>query len=86
MVFLWAKWACMILKSYQNETKNSLLTWASDFCPDFWCKASFSSKLRVKPSLHPQRGKPMDDKIIAIFCLGDDLLKAMHHQENLKVR
>jgi Transposase DDE domain len=24
----------------------------------------------------------MDDKIIAIFCLGDDLLKAMHHQED----
>jgi hypothetical protein len=24
----------------------------------------------------------MDDKIIAIFCLCDDLLKAMHHQEN----
>jgi hypothetical protein len=24
----------------------------------------------------------MDDKIIAIFCLCDDLLKAMHHQED----
>jgi hypothetical protein len=24
----------------------------------------------------------MDGKIIAIFCLCDDLLKAMHHQEN----
>src|SRR5437868_8898790 len=24
----------------------------------------------------------MDDKIIATFCLCDDLLKAMHHQEN----
>jgi hypothetical protein len=24
----------------------------------------------------------MDDKIIAIFCLCDDLLKAMHHEEN----
>src|SRR5499433_635195 len=30
----------------------------------------------------PQRRKPMDDKIIATFCLCDDLLKAMHHQEN----
>src|SRR5262249_31540973 len=29
-----------------------------------------------------QRRKPMDDKIIATFCLCDDLLKAMHHQEN----
>src|SRR5262249_56673544 len=37
---------------------------------------------RVKPSFHPQRRKPMDDKIIAIFCLCDDLLKAMHHQED----
>ena len=24
----------------------------------------------------------MDDKIIATFCLCDDLLKAMHHQED----
>ena len=24
----------------------------------------------------------MDDKIIAIFCLCDDLLKAMHHPED----
>ena len=24
----------------------------------------------------------MDDKIIATFCVCDDLLKAMHHQEN----
>src|SRR5262245_64943253 len=24
----------------------------------------------------------MDDKVIATFCLCDDLLKAMHHQEN----
>jgi hypothetical protein len=24
----------------------------------------------------------MDDKIIAIFCLCDDLLQAMHHQED----
>ena len=24
----------------------------------------------------------MDDKIMAIFCLCDDLLKAMHHEEN----
>ena len=24
----------------------------------------------------------MDDKIIAIFCLCDDLLKAMHHLED----
>jgi hypothetical protein len=24
----------------------------------------------------------MDDKIIAIFCLCDDLLKALHHQED----
>ena len=24
----------------------------------------------------------MDDNIIAIFCLCDDLLKAMHHQED----
>ena len=24
----------------------------------------------------------MDDKIITIFCLCDDLLKAMHHQED----
>ena len=24
----------------------------------------------------------MDDKIIAIFCLCDDLLKAMHHHED----
>src|SRR5260370_12297171 len=24
----------------------------------------------------------MDDKIIATFCLCDDLLKAIHHQEN----
>jgi hypothetical protein len=24
----------------------------------------------------------MDDKIIAIFCLCDDLLKAMHHQKD----
>src|SRR3979409_12502 len=30
----------------------------------------------------PRGGKPMDDKIIATFCLGDDLLKAMHHQED----
>src|SRR5215475_16134808 len=36
----------------------------------------------MKPSFHPQRRKPMDDKIIAIFCLCDDLLKAMHHQED----
>src|SRR5499427_6847261 len=28
----------------------------------------------------PPRRKPMDDKIIATFCLCDDLLKAMHHQ------
>src|SRR5215510_55653 len=33
-------------------------------------------------SLRAQRRKPMDDKIIATFCLCDDLLKAMHHQEN----
>jgi hypothetical protein len=30
----------------------------------------------------PRGGKPMDDKIIATFCLCDDLLKAMHHQED----
>ena len=24
----------------------------------------------------------MDDKIIATFCLCDDLLKAMHHQDS----
>ena len=24
----------------------------------------------------------MDDKIIVTFCLGDDLLKAIHHQED----
>jgi hypothetical protein len=30
----------------------------------------------------PQRKKPMDDKIIATFCLCDDPLKAMHHQED----
>jgi len=24
----------------------------------------------------------MDDKMIATFCLGDDLLKAIHHQED----
>jgi hypothetical protein len=24
----------------------------------------------------------MDDKIIATFCLCDDLLKAMHHQDD----
>jgi hypothetical protein len=36
----------------------------------------------VQQPLHPQRRKPMDDKIIATFCLCDDLLKAMHHQEN----
>jgi len=34
------------------------------------------------PISTPQRRKPMDDKIIATFCLCDDLLKAMHHQED----
>ena len=27
----------------------------------------------------------MDDKIIVIFCLCDDLLKAIHHQEEVLV-
>jgi hypothetical protein len=30
----------------------------------------------------PARRKPMDEKIIATYCLCDDLLQAMHHQED----
>jgi hypothetical protein len=29
-----------------------------------------------------RRSQPMDDKIIATFCLCDDLLKTIHHQED----
>jgi hypothetical protein len=28
----------------------------------------------------PERRKPMDDTIIATYCLCDDLLQAMHHR------
>jgi hypothetical protein len=30
-VSLWAKWVYLVSKNRQNETKKSLLTWASDF-------------------------------------------------------
>jgi hypothetical protein len=30
----------------------------------------------------PERRQPMDEKIIATYCLCDDLLKAMHHQDD----
>jgi hypothetical protein len=36
----------------------------------------------VKQPFHPSEEKLMDDKIIATFCLCDDFLKAMHHQED----
>jgi hypothetical protein len=36
----------------------------------------------VKQPFPPSEEKLMDDKIIATFCLCDDLLKAMHHQED----
>jgi len=36
----------------------------------------------VKQPFHPSEEKLMDDKIIATFCLCDDLLKAMHHRED----
>jgi len=29
-----------------------------------------------------ERRKPVDEKIIATYCLCDDLLHAMHHQED----
>jgi hypothetical protein len=30
----------------------------------------------------PAAGEPMDTQIIAIFCLCDDMPKALHHHEN----
>jgi hypothetical protein len=38
------------------------------------------------PISSPERKQPMDEKIIAIYCLRDDLLQAMHHQEDIQRR
>ena len=42
---------------------------------------SFFALMRGGNRLPPQRRKPMDETIIATYCLCDDLLKAIRHQE-----
>src|SRR5688572_18146949 len=43
---------------------------------------SFFALIRAKSRYPLARRKPMDEKIIATYCLCDDVLKAMHHQED----
>src|SRR4029434_7690380 len=40
--------------------------------------------MRVQVGYPSARRKPMDETIIETYCLCDDLLKAMHHQEALQ--
>jgi hypothetical protein len=42
---------------------------------------SFRVKLRVTKPINEQ-GKLMDTQIVAVFCLVDDMLKAIHHYED----
>jgi hypothetical protein len=45
---------------------------------------SFFALMRVELEYPLSRRKPMDETIIATYCLCDDLLKAMHHKEDLQ--
>jgi hypothetical protein len=43
---------------------------------------SFFALMRVAIVTPLARRKPMDEQIIATYCLCDDLLKAIHHRED----